>query len=163
MSTKATTRKTAKRRGDDLPKEDSKKPAKQKKERSSDVKGWNDMSHLSVKRFKDDDPTLTAGAKRDRAKRPYVACAEVDPSGRAKCKLCGERIPKGQIRLGLMLECHKGYRNLCTLHETCFWEHPETIKLSSAQEIFVHKGVTVEQSNDIKARFEKFKEENQSE
>lgn len=122
-------------------------------------KGWNDMSHLSIKRFAGDDPSLTAGAKRDRASRPYVACAEMDPSGRATCKLCGERISKGEIRLSLMLECHKGYRNLCTLHQDCFWRHSETKKLTSADEIFMHKSVVAKDSDAIKKRFDKIKNE----
>ena len=106
-------------------------------------KAWNDMSHLSLKRFQDDDPTLTEGAKRNRKEYPFVALAELDPSGRALCKLCGQRIqPKHTLRMGLMLECHKGYRNLCTLHASpCFWEHPETIKLTSLDEIYIHPNV----------------------
>lgn len=104
-----------------------------------DGKTWNSMSHLSIKRFSDDDPSLTAGAKRDRIKHPCVAKAELDPSGRAVCKLCGDRIPKGALRLCLFLECHKGYRNICTLHSECFWKHPETVKLESVDEIAMDK------------------------
>mmetsp|Transcript_22538 Transcript_22538/g.39951 ORF Transcript_22538/g.39951 Transcript_22538/m.39951 type:complete len:189 (-) Transcript_22538:17-583(-) len=116
-------------------------------------KEWNNMSHLCIKRFKDDDPTLTAGAKRDRALRPYVAVAEMDPSGRAKCKSCGEKLQRGNLRLGLMMECHKGYRNLCTLHPECFWKHPETQKLDVVDEIFVRKGVSEEIRDGIKKNF----------
>jgi hypothetical protein len=102
-------------------------------------KGWNDMSHLSIKRFHDNDPTLTAGAKRNRLQYPYIAIAEYDPSGRATCKLCGTMIqPKGIIRINHMMECHKGYRNVCTLHEICFWKHDETSKLISVDKIYIH-------------------------
>jgi hypothetical protein len=116
-------------------------------------KAWNNMSHLSLKRFDDNDPTLTDGAKRNRASNPHVAVAEVDPSGRSRCKLCGSIIPKGVLRFGLMLECHKGYRMLCTLHEECFWEHPESRKLESAEEIFVRPNVNELQKKAIEEDF----------
>lgn len=120
---------------------------------------WNTMEHLSLKRFADDDPTLTAGARRDRTtKHPYVACAERDPSGRAVCKLCGERIPKDALRLSLMLECHKGYRNQCTLHEDCFWKHPETKKLTSVEEIVIRKGLDDAQIQKVQDSFEVFRQ-----
>ena len=114
------------------------------------------MSHLYLKRFADDDPTLTAGARRDRIQHPHAAVAELDPSGRAVCKRCGERIPKSSLRLCLWLECHKGYRNLCTLHEACFWKHPETRKLTSVNEIVLHKGLDATQVERIRADFAAF-------
>jgi len=126
---------------------------KTKKEDSPKKKTWNDMSHLQLKRFADDDPTLTAGAKRDRAKHPHPATAELDPSGRAVCKRCGDRIEKGSLRLSLMLECHKGYRNVCTLHPDCFWKHTETKKLTSLDEIGGMEGLDQEQQDIINARF----------
>lgn len=111
------------------------------------------MSHLKLKRFRNDDPTLTEGAKRDRAKHNFVACAELDPSGRSKCKLCGIKIEKSTLRFCLMLECHKGYRNACTLHEECFWKHPETVKLDSVNEIVIKPNVN---EKAIRERFVKF-------
>ena len=119
-------------------------------------KSWNDMSHLSIKRFHDDDPLLTQGARRNRAKQPFVACAQMDPSGRSKCKLCGDLIPKGTLRLCLMMECHKGYRNLCTLHPACFWQHPETKKLDSIEEIAILDGVSEQDLVAIRADFESY-------
>lgn len=116
-------------------------------------KHWNSMSHLVLKRFRDDDPTLTAGARRDRIKHSSVAKAELDPSGRAVCKMCGDRIAKGTLRLCLLLECHKGYRNLCTLHEDCFWQHPETKKLESVNEISMHKELGKFEIERVKERF----------
>jgi len=86
-------------------------------------------------RTADDDPALTAGAKRDRKKHPHLVIAEHDPSGRAKCKLCGDRIAKSELRFTLFLECHKGYRNPCTLHDGCFWKHPESSKVTAMEEI----------------------------
>jgi hypothetical protein len=67
-------------------------------------RGWNSMLHLSIKRFDDNDPTLTAGAKRDRLKHPHVVVVERDPSGRSICKHCGIVIqPKGVTRISLMM------------------------------------------------------------
>ena len=116
-------------------------------------KTWNTMSHLFLKRFADNDSTLTPGAKRDRKKHPHAAIAELDPSGRAQCKLCGEKIDKSTLRFGLMLECHKGYRNLCTLHPDCFWKHPEISKLETAKEIHLSPALTKEQSASIVEKF----------
>ncbi len=74
------------------------------------VRGFNDMSHLSIKRFADGDPVLRPGAVRARAKLPWDAMAELDPSGRSTCKHCGSVIPKGDTRLVLLMQCNKGYK-----------------------------------------------------
>lgn len=121
---------------------------------------WNSMSHLVLKRFRDDDPTLTDGARRGRIKHPLVAKAELDPSGRAVCKLCGERIAKGTLRLCLFLECHKGYRNQCTLHANeCFWRHPETKKLENIDEIVIAKELGEDHVKGLKQRYAFFHKE----
>jgi hypothetical protein len=109
------------------------------------------LSHLFLKRFADNDPKLTDGANRNRTKNPHVAVVELDPSGRAKCKLCATVIPKGDVRVTLMLECHKGYRFPATLHETCFYKHPETTKLTSMKEILVRANVSDSQKHKIEA------------
>lgn len=122
------------------------------------TKSWNDMSHLFLKRFADTDTTLTPGAKRDRLnKHPHLVVAEHDPSGRSKCKLCGNRIPKSELRFALFLECHKGYRNACTLHEDCFWKHPETKKVDSMQDIHLAASLSQESRTCITKAFKAFK------
>lgn len=136
--------------------------ARTKKTTEESKKGWNTMSHLYLKRFADDDPTLTAGAKRDRTKHPHVAIAELDPSGRAQCKQCGDKIPKSSLRFDLWLECHKGYRNLCTLHPDCFWKHPETNKLNDAKEIHIASDLTKEQRATILETFDQMEHEKSS-
>lgn len=133
-----------------------KKPSIQSK------KKWNTMSHLFLKRFADSDSTLTPGAKRDRAKHPHLAVAELDPSGRAQCKLCGEKIAKSTLRFGLWLEYHKGYRNLCTLHFSCFWKHPETSKLDDAKEIHISSGLTSEQRASVLESYDQLAQEKAS-
>ena len=77
---------------------------------SATSRGFNDMSHLSIKRFADGDPALRPGAVRARAKLPWDALAERDPSGRSACKHCGSLIPKGETRLVLLMQCSKGYK-----------------------------------------------------
>lgn len=132
------------------------------KEKNTIIKSWNDMSHLSVKRFHDNDPILTSGAIRNRTKEyPYIACAELDPSGRSTCKRCGTIIPKHNIRLSLMMECHKGYRNPCTLHYKCFFQHPETLKLINVNEIYMKKGIKDEKIQQINESFRQMKQQQQ--
>ncbi len=117
--------------------------AKEFDDNSAVKKGtWNDMLHLSIKRFDDNDPTLTVGAKRNRSQFPYVAIVERDKSGRSTCKHCGIVIePKGVVRISLMMECHKGYRNPCTLHESCFWKHRDFGKINTANEVHIHQSI----------------------
>ena len=64
-------------------------PVAKKRKTTTTIKaGWNTMAHLKLKRFtKDDNPKLTPGARRNRKKHPYKALVELDPSGRALCKL----------------------------------------------------------------------------
>ena len=122
-------------------------------ERTRKNSTWNDMLHLSIKRFDDNDPTLTTGAKNNRSQYPYVAIAEYDKSGRCKCKHCGAVIqPKGVLRISLMMECHKGYRNPCTLHESCFWSHREFEKINTANEIHIHESI-IKKDSTFKDRF----------
>ena len=114
---------------------------------------WNSMLHLSIKRFDDNDPTLTNGAKRNRLHHPYVVIAEKDPSGRSTCKHCGIVIqPKGVTRISLMMECDKGYRNPCTLHESCFWKHRDFGKVDSADEVYIHQSL-IDDDPTFRAKF----------
>lgn len=129
-----------------------------KNDSTKNTQSWEGMlSRCKLKRFADGDPTLTPGALRNRLQHPHVAQIELDPSGRSRCKQCGDAIhPKGTLRMGLWLECHKGYRFLCTLHEDCFWQCPETRKLEQFDEIFVSKGVSKEQTDRLREQFEEF-------
>jgi hypothetical protein len=134
----------------------AKRPSKstKKREQPAGQEWWRTMSTPYLKRFADDDPTLTPGAKRNRNQHPYVAVAELDPSGRSKCKQCGESIqPKGLLRMTMMLECEKGYRFSCTLHEPCFWKHRESAKLDY-DDVFVKPGVESKDKDMIKAKFD---------
>lgn len=116
--------------------------------------GRRDLSHLCLKRFADGDPALQPGAVRARAKLPWDALAERDPSGRAVCKHCESKIAKGQTRLVLLLQCHKGYKVPCTLHFGCFWHHPETRKLESCEEIHLAPSVDSVEAARIRRAFD---------
>lgn len=130
------------------------KPTTSANSKTARTKSWNDMSHLFLKRFADTDATLTPGAKRDRLnKHPHLVVAEYDPSGRSKCKLCGNMIAKSELRFALFLECHKGYRNACTLHEDCFWKHPETKKVDSMKDIHLAASLSQESRTCITKAF----------
>ena len=116
--------------------------------------GRRNLSHLCLKRFADGDPALHPGAARARATLAGDALAERDPSGRAACKHCGSKITKGQTRLVLLLQCHKGYKVPCTLHFGCFWNHPETHKLESHEEIHLAPSVDAVEAARIRRAFD---------
>eukprot|EP00808_Paulinella_micropora_P016991 g36986.t1 len=124
-------------------------------ERAAQVKadGWNKMGHLRLKRFADDDKTLTPGARRNRAEHPYEALAELSPSGRSKCKSCGQLLNRHQLRMTMMLQCHKGYKVSCTLHPACFWQHPEVSKLSCFDEIELSAELAIDDKKSVLAAF----------
>lgn len=113
------------------------------------------MSHLSLKRFADGDAALAPGAVRARAKLPWDAVAERDPSGRAACKHCGHKIAKGDTRLVLLLQCDKGYKVPCTLHFDCFWLHRETQKLESREDIHLTPSLGADEAARIHKAFDK--------
>ncbi|KNC76116.1 hypothetical protein SARC_11372 [Sphaeroforma arctica JP610] len=94
------------------------------------------LGHLYVKRFPDIS-TLTPGAKRDRAKHPHDCMVDYAPTGRCVCKMCGDYIPRNQLRYVLMVQCHKGYKSACALHRECFVEHPESYKLEMRDEVLM--------------------------
>eukprot|EP00035_Acanthoeca_spectabilis_P028964 m.472717 g.472717 ORF g.472717 m.472717 type:complete len:105 (-) comp33201_c0_seq1:106-420(-) len=51
------------------------------------------------------------------------------------------------------MQCHKGYKTPCTLHFDCFWGHPETAKLGSADEIHIGNGVDKAEAERIRRAF----------
>ena len=57
------------------------------------------------------------------------------------------------MRFGLMLECHKGYRNLCTLHKDCFWKHKETKKLTF-DDLFFKPNIDAAEKEAVRVQFE---------
>lgn len=66
--------------------------------------------------------TLHEEAEEKRQSRPRIPYAEVDPSGRAKCKECGELIEKGSLRvvLGREVEFGNQFRNMpIQVHPAC--------------------------------------------
>lgn len=65
---------------------------------------------------------LNEDAEEKRQQRKKIPFAEVDPSGRAKCKHCGETMEKGSLRvvLGREIEFGSQYRTMpIHVHVTC--------------------------------------------
>lgn len=97
--------------------------------------------HMVLKRLgpKDD---LTPGALRNRKSLPHDAVAGYAPTSRARCRQCAKSISKGDLRVVLMLQCHKGYKMPSPVHaRPCLRKHREAIRLASRSEVRVDEDV----------------------
>ena len=118
------------------------------------------MSHLFLKRFPDDWPALTPGARRrvkhdatvDETPRVVRAVLPGGGSGADRkasrvpprwvtreqgstCRMCRAPIERGSLRVGLLLQCHKGFKACAYVHGVpCLAAHPEARKLGSLDE-----------------------------
>jgi hypothetical protein len=92
--------------------------------------------HLKLKRFPSIKALTMPHAKKTRRQMPHDATVELSPNARSSCRQCHAKIPKGDIRLCLFLQCHKGCKNKAFFHAgTCAWGYPETQKLLVISEI----------------------------
>ena len=107
--------------------------------------------HLVLRRFAKGSSDLTPGARRNHQQFPDDVYAEIAPTARSECHVCREKIPKGALRMTLMLQCHKGYKNRASLHLKCFRKHPEALKVMSVDEVAGFKSLTAEQQASVKA------------
>lgn len=97
--------------------------------------------HMVLKRLGPKD-ALTPGARRNRKALPYDALAGYAPTGRARCRQCAGLISKGDLRVVLMLQCHKGYKMPSPVHaRACLPKHREAARLASRSEILIEEGV----------------------
>jgi hypothetical protein len=87
--------------------------------------------HLVLRRFASDDPDLKPGARRNHTEFPDDVRADMAPNGRATCHVCRKLVPKGALRVRLMLQCHMGYKNVAYVHAGCLHAHPEARKLKA--------------------------------
>lgn len=101
---------------------------------------WND-----AKEPPDDVPTIEAmrklneEAEEKREQRKKIPYAEIDPSGRAKCKHCGEVMEKGSLRvvLGREIEFGSQYRTMpIHVHLGCVAGEIEKVDCSSRSDGF---------------------------
>ncbi len=98
---------------------------------------FNDMSHLFLKRFADDDTSLCASAKR-RVK--HDATVDYTPRAGSTCKVCRTKIDRGMLRVGLLLQCHRGYKTAAYVHgDSCLWQHREVGKILGIGEFLGHE------------------------
>lgn len=103
-------------------------------------KAWND-----AKEPPEDVPSieelrkLNEEAEEKREQRKKIPYAEIDPSGRAKCKHCGEAMEKGSLRvvLGREIEFGSQYRTMpIHVHVGCVAGEIEKVDCSSRSDGF---------------------------
>lgn len=103
-------------------------------------KAWND-----AKEPPENVPTieemrkLNEEAEEKREQRKKIPYAEIDPSGRAKCKHCGEVMEKGSLRvvLGREIEFGSQYRTMpIHVHVACVAGEIEKVDCSSRSDAF---------------------------
>jgi hypothetical protein len=91
--------------------------------------------HLKLKRYASKDDLTMPYAIKTWKETPHDAEVDVSPSRRSKCRQCHSTIEKGDLRLRLFLQCHKGCKQSAFFHGSkCAWEYPETRKLESIDE-----------------------------
>ncbi len=112
----------AKRRLDDVEAAYEREAWKEAKEPPEDVPSIEEMRKLNDE------------AEEKREQRKKMPFAEVDPSGRAKCKQCGEVMEKGSIRvvLGREIEFGSQYRTMpIHVHVACVAGEIEKVDCST--------------------------------
>jgi len=93
--------------------------------------------HLKLKRFQSIDDLTMKFAQKTWRDHPQDAEIDLAPSNRSRCRQCHESIPKGELRVRLWLQCHKGCKNSAYFHgKDCIWEYPETTKIDDVKEFF---------------------------
>ena len=136
----------AKRRLDDVEAAYEREAWKEAKEPPEDVPSIEEMRKLNEE------------AEEKREQRKKIPFAEVDPSGRAKCKHCGEVMEKGSLRvvLGREIEFGSQYRTMpIHVHGLCVAGEIEKVDCSTLSEGFEHslrqntRGLTEEQVESV--------------
>lgn len=102
--------------------------------------------HLKLKRFQSIDELSMKFAQKSWREHPQDAEIDLAPSNRSKCRQCHTSIPKGELRVRLWLQCHKGCKNSAYFHgKECIWEYPETTKIDNVNEFF---GIEILEKNE---------------
>ncbi len=136
----------AKRRLDDVEEAYASEAWKAAKEPPSDVPSIEELRKVNEE------------AEEKRQSRPKLPFAEVDPSGRAKCKQCGELMEKGSLRvvLGREVEFGSQYRTMpIQVHPACVAAEIEREDCATESAGFVEairansQGVTSEQIDAV--------------
>jgi len=97
-----------------------------------------------------------AYAKQSWRDHPHDAEVEVSTTATSKCRYCHRKIDKGELRVRLWLQCHKGCKNSAYFHgNDCIWKYPETTKLESAKELVGIDSLPDEQQKYIHDQLER--------
>ena len=116
--------------------------------------------HLKLKRFPSIQELSMNYAKTTWKKFPYDAQVDIAPTSRSSCRQCHQPIEKGEIRMRLMLQCHKGCKNSAYFHfgnDDCFWKYPETSKLKQIDEINGLQDLSKSNQNLVSTKFNEFR------
>ena len=110
--------------------------------------------HLKLKRFPSIDVLTMPYAKKTWREVPHNAEIDISPSARSSCRQCHSKILKGDLRMKLWLQCHKGCKMGAYFHgDGCFWEYPETSKLKELNELVGFDELPEDTQKEVKKRF----------
>jgi hypothetical protein len=118
--------------------------------------------HLKLKRYaKMEDLTMNY-AKTTWKTFPQDAQADLSPTSQSSCRQCHDTIDKGDVRLRLYLQCHKGCKTAAFFHESCFWNYPETKKLERVEEIVGLEDLPDKNRKQVLQHFQAFHDSNKN-
>lgn len=110
--------------------------------------------HLKLKRFSSMDNLTMPYAVKSWRSIPHDAEVDMSPSNRSTCRQCHSTINKGELRVRLWLQCHKGCKMSAYFHgQGCVWQYPETIKLGSVEELVGFEKLRDKEQLEVKKSF----------
>lgn len=116
--------------------------------------------HLKLKRFPSIDDLKIPYAIKTWKAIPHDAEVDTSPSNRSLCRQCHSKINKGDLRMRLWLQCHKGCKIGAFLHgEKCFCKYPETIKLEGVEELVGLDKLSEKQQAAVRESFRLLKDD----
>ena len=92
--------------------------------------------HLKLKRFPSASALKMPYAIESWKSIPHDAEIDICTSTRSSCRQCHSKINKGELRVRLWLQCHKGCKMSAYFHgDDCVWNYPETSKIYCLEEL----------------------------
>ena len=114
--------------------------------------------HLKLKRFQSIDDLSMKFAQKTWREHPHDVEIDLAPSNRSKCRQCHTSILKGELRVRLWLQCHKGCKNSAYFHgRDCIWEYPETTKIEDIKEFFGMEALEKKDQGYVTEKFDELK------
>lgn len=106
--------------------------------------------HLKLKRFPSINDVTMPFAIKTWTEHPQDAEIDYASSSRSKCRHCHSMIHKGELRVRLWLQCHKGCKNSAYFHGgNCIWHYPETSKIKQVSEFIGLDDLTDEEKKYV--------------